>query len=85
MKQPKKDGGQAFPGFGPWYVDGKLIAQEPGMPLRDWFAGQVLMGETANPVWDNRPNALKLIARHCYAQADEMIAAREGGPSDASD
>ena len=45
--------------------------------LREWFAGQALVGETANEAWENRPNACELIALHCYEQADAMIAARD--------
>lgn len=43
-----KDGGQAFPVSlfpGPM---GDLHAGEPGMTLRDWFAGQALAGLMAN-------------------------------------
>ena len=49
----------------------------PSMSLRDYFAGQALVGETANEAWENRPNACELIALHCYEQADAMIAARD--------
>lgn len=49
------------------------------MSLRDWFAGQALAGITAsiacsaaNPTYDD-------VARKAYAQADAMLAVREGG------
>ena len=47
------------------------------MSLRDYFAGQVLVGETSDDSWDNTPNAPKLIAEYCYKLADAMLAARD--------
>ena len=46
--------------------------------LRDWFAGQVLSGETANVWWDRTTEKQKRIAEWCYYQADAMMAARVG-------
>ena len=46
-----------------------------GMSLRDYFAGQIIMGMMANPHWDNHtPNT---IAIHAGFQADAMLAERE--------
>jgi hypothetical protein len=62
----------AFPAtaFGP---SGDMI-NEPGMTLRDWFAGQAAGGLCAHqygpPQWDN-------IARAAYILADAMLAQRE--------
>ena len=90
MAKPKQDGGAAFPK--PFSTDEhkdqcNIGFEEQGMTLRDYFAGQVLVGETANDEWANTPNASKLIAVYCYGLADEMIAARDawGGEPDASD
>ena len=45
-----------------------------GMELRDYFAGQVIIGFLANPKTDYSSN---LIAGLAYAMADEMIKVRE--------
>lgn len=54
----EKDGGAAFPGAVPEYIDhpvhGRIhrahvgMEAAPGMTLRDWFAGQALAGLLAN-------------------------------------
>jgi hypothetical protein len=44
-----------------------------GMDLRDYFAGQVIIGFLANPKTDYSSN---LIAGLAYAMADEMIKVR---------
>ena len=70
-------GGPAFP-----FVvdDGKKVQVFTGMTLRDWFAGQALMGLLAS--WD--PTFPRFPpdddARHAYAVADAMLAAREEKP-----
>ena len=52
-------------------------SDEPGMSLRDYFAGQVLAGLSVSRVsvlgdeWD-----VSLIANQCYEVANAMIAAR---------
>lgn len=55
---------------------------EPGMTLRDWFAGQVLAGETANPdsgLWDESHKYETMIKRAqlYYRIADAMLEARK--------
>ena len=45
-----------------------------GMELRDYFAGQVIIGFLANPKTDY---SSKLIVRLAYELADEMMGARE--------
>jgi hypothetical protein len=70
----KCDSGSAFPipevrdsnGIG-------LIEGSPGMSLRDWFAGQVLIGLWAHPTVDGTPQHFAVIA---YAQADAMLEER---------
>ena len=65
------DGGHAFPIVAP--VEFQFA--EPGMSLRDWFAGQALNGLCAAPdIKDPRPEQM---ARYAYNYADEMIAERE--------
>ena len=66
-----EDGGPAFPRVTS-KVEGRLVdeAQE-GMSLRDWFAGQYLVG-----CW-NSDRDFKIDAKYAYAQADAMIAERK--------
>ena len=77
-----EDGGGAFPRTWTESWGGELANEsERGMSLRDWFAGQALMGWLAN-----RPNAAELptdvsvpevLARLSYGLADAMIAERQ--------
>lgn len=43
-----KDGGPAFPRIA-YFPDGDYI-NEPGMSLRDWFAGMAMQGLCGSPV-----------------------------------
>lgn len=84
------DGGLAFPGvrnqqvgnvsdYGFTDDDSPTFAdvQHPGMSLRDWFAGQALVGmmQAMRPY----SNDFERSAREAYVQADAMIAARKAG------
>ena len=68
----RTDGGPAFPNIGdntpeyPFY---------DGMTLRDYFAGQALVGLAASHYEHLTPQSD--IAHDCYTQADAMLAARE--------
>ena len=55
--------------------------QMPGMTLRDWFAGQALAGQLANPqaVCEGVDGVANLFAKDAYVLADAMIAARKKG------
>lgn len=85
MSSPINDGGPAFP-FGvrvdhhDTYGGGHTIEErnEPGMTLRDWFAGQAL-GSPASIYMADSPNctAEQRTAIRCYRIADAMLAARE--------
>lgn len=73
----KNDGGPAFPSE-ERYKEGDewFVRQHPGMSLRDWFAGQALIGMFAAGIHmitmdDNK------IAKSAYVMADAMLAARE--------
>jgi hypothetical protein len=61
------DGGPAFP------VDGSFHPDK-GMTLRDWFAGQALVG-IIKEMPTSRPSAENL-AREMYEMADAMIVER---------
>jgi hypothetical protein len=70
MSAPK-DGGSAFPFVIP---APSTYHTEPGMSLRDWFAGMALQGFlVAEPTMQDAK-----AAEWSYALADAMIAAREG-------
>jgi len=72
--EPPPTGGQAFPthpdSSGKWGLFN-------GMTLRDFFAGQALVG--LPPVWVNSGEVLnsKEIAESCYKVADAMIKERD--------
>ena len=78
MNQPINDGGPAFPHKRQIRCNGEVIdsEMEPGMTLRDYFAAAALQGLLGNPEsnrnWDESD-----VAKFCYAQADEMLKARE--------
>lgn len=77
--ETKNDGGPAFPAEGG--SDSGLHAN-PGMTLRDWFAGQALAGIAANPEEAKGSRGLslsqatKVTAQAAYLLADAMIAER---------
>jgi len=77
MSAPTNDGGPAFPAQPiHHFPDGITMSQnQGGMTLRDYFAGQVLVGALADPTCQPSPIELAKIA---YAGADAMLAAREG-------
>jgi hypothetical protein len=56
----------AFPSKGTQHV------AYDGMTLRDWFAGQALIGLLGEGRW-----AEKILAEHAYRTADAMLAERE--------
>jgi len=66
------DGGPAFPTVA---RDGNWQPHHDGLSLRDYFAGQVLVGALADPTCQPSPIELAKIA---YRGADAMLAAREG-------
>jgi len=72
----KPDGGPAFSRAG-WNGGG---GQQAGMSLRDWFAGQALVGMTScYEQWYTASNGHGWLARHSYQIADAMLAERERG------
>lgn len=90
------DGGPAFPakraveqmlctGYdeheSPTFEPTMVIADYPGMTLRDYFAGQALAGIVAadavyNSAIDSGLDPVVLAAQSAYSLADAMIAAR---------
>lgn len=52
-----------------------LEMTDPGMTLRDYFAGQEL-AKTPGAYLLDEPIAYERLARHCYRMADAMLTAR---------
>jgi hypothetical protein len=88
------DGGPAFPFNVPSYSPQSTASYsasfpsvayqlQPGMSLRDWFAGQALMGLAASQNEGRTANILdgfiggKLLSESAYMVADAMLKARE--------
>lgn len=72
MSAPTNDGGPAFPSVGEGFGNPSYSA--PGMTLRDYFAGQALIGQLAFLPYHQPEEG----AATCYRFADAMLAAREG-------
>jgi len=74
MRDPyDKEGGAAFPRAGSDHN-----VPESGMTLRDWFAGQALLGELTQP-WPegfDLDEGAEMMANRAYALADAMLAKR---------
>ena len=79
---PKNDSGAAFPPpINPLPIRDGLATflyntSGDGMTLRDWFAGQALVGNIANHelTWPKYPTDL---AADCYAISDAMVAEKK--------
>ncbi len=71
-----KNGGSAFPLLQP--TDPNFRRVETGMSLRDWFAGQALIGLASNPAATRIKNNEEAAAA-AYLVADAMLAARLTG------
>ncbi len=61
-------GGQAFPQA----IANEII--EPGMTLRDYFAGQALIGLCSNKNYEDMTD--EQVSKACYINADTMIKER---------
>lgn len=66
------NGGPAFPNITP----DMCIQGGPGMSLRDWFAGQALVGLCASPHNRVADGFHGEFATHAYILADALLAAR---------
>jgi hypothetical protein len=87
MSAPLKGGGLAFPQAGLLNHGGEVVcashyyAEAGGMTLRDYFAGQALVGLLSHPdtkVDPSIPRALvRLMKEGPFAMADAMLEARE--------
>ncbi len=74
----EKNGGPAFPGFDP---NSEAPKPTEGMSLRDYFAGQALVGICANSYTPWAPDAADIadsdLAKAAYDLADAMLAASQ--------
>ena len=73
-----KDGGAAFPGC-VRNTKGKLD-RNPGMSLRDWFAGQLAASTVGGAISINigiGEEEMLTVAKSAYKFADAMLEARE--------
>lgn len=50
---------------------------DPGMTLRDWLAGQAIVGILAQPIDDGQEDDYLTLARAAYGIADAMLAAQD--------
>lgn len=75
------DGGPAFPSPESFNANGERLSYfEYGMTLRDWFAGQALVGITTDIAFRmNDLGVLSEIAKDAYSVADAMLAERAKG------
>ena len=75
------DGGPAFP-WDELNDDGTLYHCNPGMSLRDWFAGQIAAAIASDIMEQGTRNAapaekvFRVLATNAYAAADAMLSAR---------
>ena len=81
MSETKDTRGSAFPSEQHECQDNTWNQTfDPGMTLRDWFAGMVLGGQ-----WDGRfpddisPSTVQRVAEACYEIADAMLKERAKG------
>lgn len=66
------DGGPAFPRA---MHDTPLHGKQGGMSLRDWLAGQALVGYASN--METVKKGTDWMVRHAYIAADAMLLARK--------
>ena len=67
-----KTGGPAYPRSGSTF----LMGRQEGKTLRDWFAGQALVGLSSEDYGNAYPHGM---AKECYEIADAMIEERDKG------
>ena len=80
MNNPINDGGSAFPSEqGETQNNEWNQTYQPGMSLRDWFAGQALAGMMANPILLELHEDYAMTAKACMHFADAMLAERLKG------
>lgn len=71
------NGGAAFP-CPEQFRDGIVHPPQPGLSLRDWFAGQIAGGMAAHSGTVGCPFGPGDIAQRSYEVADAILSARKG-------
>lgn len=80
--ETKYDGGPAFPTDGKSFEGMALPAVHSGMTLRDYFAGQAMVGFLAHgdlvgmEAMKGRKHAVSVLQTACYEIADGMLIGR---------
>jgi hypothetical protein len=74
-----EDGGPAFPTLEAITNTGATRTKR-GMSLRDWFAGQALVGLLIDEGIGDSGDHIDATCRDAYRYADEMLKAREEAP-----
>jgi hypothetical protein len=69
------DGGPAFPSTIQYFPDDKNANEAQGMTLRQYYAGQVLIGVMANP--NSTAVTSNAVAAWCFNMADAMLKAEQ--------
>ena len=72
----KNTGGPAFP-VTATDRSGQIAPTEFGMTLRDWFAGQALVGLLSDPICEGSNDPFGQYAEASYRYADAMLEARD--------
>lgn len=81
MSAAKTNGGPAFPGSRTKLHGFSMISDhQNGMSLRDYFAGQALVGMMANYTTAKFGCTEQQVAIGAYAYADAMLAAKTAEP-----
>jgi hypothetical protein len=86
MTEPTKDGGPAFPQVEEIQIDGRTVfVKQTGMTLREYFAGQAVVGMLSNQSLTKaigiqskieKVESSNLISQICYKYADAMLQER---------
>lgn len=62
---------------GPAFLTHAAFGNSPGLSIRDWFAGQALVGYLAAHTGDQRFPEKAWVVEKCYGFADAMLAERD--------
>ena len=72
----KDNGGPAFPNYGVWSNGCWEPMPQEGMSLRDYFAGQAMIGLITKLPPDDMVEFKQQVAESAYRYADAMLKAR---------
>ena len=84
MTTKATNGGPAFPGLyqatltGP-DGDGRIIVEQGGMSMRDWFAGQFAANAAMYQQWNEDRETNSSFSSLCLSEADLLLHLSQGG------